>query len=89
MTQFVHGAGSVERPSATARHHARREYPTHKGFQRAYIKGWYAQFAGRTSDENPYRGRTQHRGASRAGGTFTFAWRAAWLRGWHGRKELG
>jgi hypothetical protein len=76
------GAGSEERPAPHVRRFARQCYPTSKGFQRAVIRGFYARLAGRTRDENPYRGRASHRGASRAGGTFTFAWRAAWERGW-------
>lgn len=77
--------GTEAKPSATARRRAQDAYPTHPGLQRAYIKGWYARLAGRGRDDCPYRGRTQHRGASRPGGTFTFAWRAAWTRGYDAR----
>lgn len=42
------------------------------------IRGYYARLGGRSRDDNPYRGRTKNR----TGGTFTFAWRAAWLRGY-------
>ena len=70
------GAGTEERPAAHVLKFARECYPTSKGFQRAVVRGFYGRRAGRTRDENPYRGRT-------AGGTFTFAWRAAWERGWH------
>lgn len=59
---------------------ARRAYPEARHFQTAFLRGWHGRVVGRTRDENPYRGRT-------AGGTFTFAWRAAWELGWRGADE--
>lgn len=79
----THGAGNEARPSSMVRRHARKAYPASKGFQTAFIKGWYARLVGKSRDTNPYKGRAKNR----TGGTFTFAWRAAWLRGYDARKE--
>lgn len=77
--------GTVTRPSPGVRGRARRAYPTHRGFQTAYVKGWYARRVGRSRDACPYRGRAM----SRTGGTFTFAWRAAWTRGYDAADAKG
>lgn len=65
-----------------AKRAARIAYPDAPHFACAFVKGWHARLIGRSRDENPYKGRPYKRGDRRQGGTFTFAWRAAWERGW-------
>lgn len=67
------GPGTVHAPSPAAKRAARRAYPGALGFQRAFLKGWYGRLGGLKRDACPYRARLKG---------YTFAWRAAWLKGW-------
>jgi ribosome modulation factor len=58
-----------------AQKRADRLYPNSKGFRGAYLAGWRAARAGRTSAACPYEADPKK--------TWRKAWRLAWMRG-HG-----
>lgn len=68
-----------QRTVQAAQRRARRLWPTSKGFQGAYVKGWRARRAGLPADACPYNRRTHSAGGT---GTWTWAWRDAWTQGW-------
>lgn len=53
-----------------------------KSLRGAYLKGAQGFADGKQWYETPYVARDQHRGASPGGGTWTWAYRAAWQQGW-------
>lgn len=59
---------------------AARLWPTSKGFQAAYLKGWRARRTGLGVGACPYDRKLHQPGG---GGTWTYAWRAVWHQGWY------
>lgn len=61
-----------------AQRRARRLWPTSKGFQGAYLKGWRARQAGLPADACPY---DRHLYGGTGNGSWAWAWRNAWIQG--------
>lgn len=65
-------------PLQLARERAERLYPKSKGYRNVYVAGARARLAGRASTTCPYEAKA---------GTWSVAWRLAWIRGWQSADE--
>lgn len=63
-------------------------YPNHKGFRRAFLRGFAARRQGRPVEDCPYSRHLYKHGQRGAGATWAWAWRRAWTNGWRYGAEV-